>query len=77
MEPSGKKGIFVGYNKTLKANHIYVSGQRRIEVNQDATFDEDASFLRSGESHLDVEIEENEALNNLEDPVLDSPHSNM
>ena len=68
MESSGKKGIFVGYSKTSKSYHIYVSGQRQIGVSQDVTFDEDVAFLRSRESHLDVEIK---------DPVLDSPHSNV
>ena len=28
MEPSGKKGIFVGYNETSKAYRIYAPGQR-------------------------------------------------
>ena len=28
MEPSGKKGIFVGYNEKSKAYRIYVLGQR-------------------------------------------------
>ena len=30
MEPSGKKGIFVGYSKTSKSYHIYVPGQIQI-----------------------------------------------
>ena len=61
MEPSRKKAIFVGYSKTSKAYHIYVPGQRQIEVIRDITFDEDATLLRSRESHLDVETEEHEA----------------
>jgi hypothetical protein len=32
MVPSGKKGIFVGYNETSKAYRIYVPGQIYIEV---------------------------------------------
>ena len=47
MDPSRKKGIFIGYGETSKAYHIYVPGQRQIEVSRDVTFDEDASFLRS------------------------------
>ena len=58
MEPSRKKGIFVGYSDTSKAYRIYVPGQRQIEVSRDVTFDEDVAFLRSRESHLDVETEE-------------------
>jgi hypothetical protein len=40
MEPSGKKGIFVGYSETSKAYKIYVPGQRYIEVSRDVTFHE-------------------------------------
>ena len=76
MEPSGKKGIFVGYNETSKSYRIYVPGQRQIEVSRDVTFDEDATFLRS-ESHLDVETEEHEAPKDAKDPVPDSPHSDV
>jgi hypothetical protein len=32
LEPSGKKGTFVGYNKTSKAYRIYIPGQCQIEV---------------------------------------------
>ena len=32
MEPSGKKGIFIGYRETSKSYHIYVPGQRQIKV---------------------------------------------
>ena len=30
MEPSSKKGVFVGYSKNSKAYRIYVTGQRKI-----------------------------------------------
>ena len=77
MEPSRKKGIFFGYNETSKASRIYVPSQRQIEVSQDVTFDEDATFLRSRESHLDVETKEHGAPNDIEDPVPNSPHSDI
>jgi hypothetical protein len=32
MEPSGKKGVFVGYSESSEAYMIYVPGQRQIEV---------------------------------------------
>ena len=76
MEHSRKKGIFVGYSETSKAYRIYV-GQRQIEVSRDVTFDEDASFLRSKESHLDVVTEELEAPKDVEDLALASPHSDV
>ena len=77
MEPSGKKGIFVGYSETSKAYCIYVPGQRQIKVSRDVTFDWDAAFLRSRESHLDVVTEELEAPKDMEDPVLSPPRSDV
>ena len=61
MEPSGKKGIFVGYSETSKAYRIYIPGQRNIEVSRDVTFHEEVAFHRSREIPLDVELVEQEA----------------
>jgi hypothetical protein len=61
MEPSGKKGIFVGYSTTSKAYRIYVLGERHIEVSRDVSFHEEASFKRSKELQLDAKMEEPEA----------------
>ena len=58
MEPSGKKGIFVGYSKTSKAYRIYILGQRYIEVSWHVTFHEEVSFRRSREVPLDAEMVE-------------------
>jgi hypothetical protein len=33
LDPSGKKGIFVGYNDTSKAYRIYIPGHRKVEIN--------------------------------------------
>ena len=49
MEPSGKKGVFVGYSETSKAYRIYIPGTRLIEVSRDVTFHEDSAFRRSRE----------------------------
>jgi len=54
MEPSGKKGIFVGYNETSKVYRIYVPGQRNIEVNMDVRFHEQVAFKHSKELTLDT-----------------------
>ena len=59
MEPSGKKGNFVGYNKTSKAFRIYVPGERHVEVSRDVTFHEE-TFKRSKELEFDPKIEEDE-----------------
>ena len=44
MEPSGKKGTFVGYSESSKAYRIYVPGETHVEVNQDVTFHEEDAF---------------------------------
>ena len=60
MEPSGNKGVFVGYSETSKAYRIYIPGTRLIEVSRDVTFYEDSSFRWSREFPIveeeDVEI---------------------
>jgi hypothetical protein len=61
LEPSGKKGTFVGYNETSKAYKIYIPGQHQIEVSRDVTFDEEVTFRRSRESHMEIDSEEQEA----------------
>ena len=38
LEPSGKKGIFVGYSDCSKAYRVYIPGQRHIEVSKDVIF---------------------------------------
>lgn len=55
MEPSGKKGIFVGYSESFKAYRIYVPGQRQIEVSRDVIFHEEAVFRKSKELQLESE----------------------
>jgi hypothetical protein len=47
MEPSGKKGTFVGYCEVSKAFRIYILGYHHIEINIDVTFDEDATLKKS------------------------------
>jgi hypothetical protein len=49
MEPSGKKGVFVGHNENSKAYRIYVLGQRQIEVSRDVAFHEEVAFKKSRE----------------------------
>jgi hypothetical protein len=53
LDPSGKKGIFVGYSETSKAYRVYIPGHRQIEISRDVTFDEDATFNRSRQNHID------------------------
>ena len=69
LEPSRKKGIFVGYSESSKAYRIYVPGQRYIEVNRDVIFHAEVVFHHSKE--LPKEIEESPS------EVPDSPHSKV
>jgi hypothetical protein len=61
LEPSRKKGTFVGYSETSKAYRIYIPEQRYIENSRDVTFDEEAAFKKSRESHMDEDREKQEA----------------
>ena len=58
LDPSGRKGIFVGYSEFVKAYQIYLPGQRRIELSKDVTFEEDVSLWRS--RHADGDNDEQE-----------------
>jgi hypothetical protein len=62
LEPSGKKGIFVGYSDSSKAYRIYIPDQHKIEVSKDVTFNERMAFRRSIEETIEEE-EEIEELN--------------
>jgi hypothetical protein len=59
LEPSRKKGIFVGYCEVYKAFRIYIHGHRHIEINRDVTFDEEATLKKSRRCQLEeVYVEE-------------------
>jgi hypothetical protein len=54
LDPSGRKGTFMGYNESLKEYRIYIPGQRHIEVRKYVTFGEEVSFTRSRGSHMEI-----------------------
>ena len=56
LEPSGKKGTFMGYSESSKAYKIYIPGSRQIEVSKDVNFEEEMS-VRKGRG-LDMEIDD-------------------
>jgi hypothetical protein len=61
LDPSGKNGIFVGYNDTSKASIIYIPSHRKVEISRDVTFDESATFSKSKQNCAkEVHEEENE-----------------
>ena len=47
LDPSGKRGIFVGYSESLKAYRIYFPVFKNIDVSRDVTFDEDSAYIKS------------------------------
>lgn len=47
LEPSGRKGIFVGYSETSKAYITFISGQRQIELSRDVILEEDITLKRA------------------------------
>lgn len=57
LEPSGKRGIFVGYSETSKAYRIYIPSQKQIEVSRDVTFEEDVAFRKSKGSCMEIDDE--------------------
>jgi hypothetical protein len=58
LEPSGKKGIFVGYCEVSKAFKIYILGHHHIEINRGVTFDEDVALKKSIRCQLEEVYEE-------------------
>jgi hypothetical protein len=58
LEPSGKKGIVVGYYEVSKAFRIYIPGHCHIKINRDVTFDEDAALKKSRRCQLEEVYEE-------------------
>ena len=54
LDPSGRKGTFVGYSESSKAYRIYIPGQRQIEVSRDVIFEEEIAFRRSKESQMEI-----------------------
>jgi hypothetical protein len=58
LEPSRKKGIFVGYCEVSKAFRIYIPGHCHIEIRRDVNFDEDVVLNKSRRCQLEEVYEE-------------------
>ena len=59
LDPSGRKGVFVGYNDTSKAYRIYFPRFKNIDINSDVTFDEDSAYFISRRNPIQ-EVKERE-----------------
>ena len=69
LDPSGKKGLFVGYSEKSKSYRIYIPGYCQIELSRDATFDEDIAFRKSKKGKEDEEEHENSKFAEIPKPV--------
>jgi hypothetical protein len=69
LDPSGKKGIFVGYCEVSKAFRIHIPGYHHIEISRDVTFDEDASPKISRKFHLEEVYEQEPVAPRVAEPV--------
>ena len=58
LDPSGKKGIFVGYFEFTKSFRIYISRFHHIKISRDVTFDEETNLNKSKRCKLEVVHEE-------------------
>ena len=59
LDPSGKKGVFVGYSESSKAYRIYFPGFKKIDISRDVTFDNSAynkSRKRPAEEPIETEV---------------------
>jgi hypothetical protein len=69
LDPSGKKGIFVGYCEISKAFRVYIPGYHHIEINMDVTFDEDATLKKSRRCQLEEVYKEELVAPKVVEPV--------
>jgi hypothetical protein len=79
LEPSGKKGIFVGYSDSSKAYRIYILEQHKIKVSRDVTFNEKMAFRKSIKEIIEEEefAELNEENTENENDKNDQPDHPM
>jgi hypothetical protein len=73
LEPSGKKGIFVGNYEVSKAFRIYIPGHHHIEISKDVTFDEDAVLKKSRRCQLEEVYEEEPIILGVAESVREVP----
>jgi hypothetical protein len=55
LEPSSRKGLFVGYNEISKDYRVYILEQRKTVVRKDVKFEEDFASRKSHEPILVTE----------------------
>ena len=58
LEPSRKKGTFMGYCKYSKVDRIYIPRSRQIEVSRDVTFEEEMAIRKGRGSDMEINDDE-------------------
>ena len=53
LEATAEKGIFVGYDESPKAFHIYLPPQRKVVVRREVIFEEERAFRRYQDSKIE------------------------
>ena len=61
LDPSGKKGIFMGYSESPKAYIIYFLGFKKIDISRDITFNKYSTYNKSKKRPVE-DSEETEVL---------------
>ena len=75
LDPSGKKGIFVGYYEVSKAFKIYILGFHHMEIGRDVKFNEEATLKRSRKCQHEEVYEEDAPPRNVETTFLPKDES--
>jgi hypothetical protein len=75
LEPSRKKGIFVGYCEVSKAFRIYIAGHHHIDITRDVTFDEDATLKKSRRCQLEEVYEEELVIPRIAESMREVPRA--
>jgi hypothetical protein len=55
LQPSGERGILVGYNEDLKAYKVFLTEQRRTMVSRDVKFEENLASRKYQDLPIVVE----------------------
>ena len=81
LDPSGRKGIFVGYSDTSNSYQIYFPGFRNIDISRYVAFDEYLEYLEYFRSRrkpiheVDEREETREGFMEIEEIILEN-HEN-
>jgi hypothetical protein len=71
LDPSGKKGILVGFNEISKAYKVYILGHKQVDISGDVTFNEDATFNNSRKCDTDEDHDEEPIYPRVADTRID------